>query len=194
MHISFLSSYLSMRYKRKRRYAMFVNSFERLNSPVYTAPPCTFQGNFPISTLNSWLSYVTSFRLLLRTCDPRYVEVVCDGASCDGRSRVVSQISSFSGLPELPVVPAIRRHPIRSTLHQVEAKFVADSNPQQRRNAPEWRNPVDEDLPYNASTVTCRAKATKLYSVTQKKSIHLTFGHNFRKCRSIFKILSLTDS
>jgi len=32
------------------------------------------------------------------------------------------------------------------------------------------------------------------YTVSQKQTIHLTFGHNFGKCRQIFKILSLTDS
>jgi len=32
-----------------------------------------------------------------------------------------------------------------------------------------------------------------LYTVCLKKTIHLTFGHNFGKCRPIFKFLSLTD-
>jgi len=32
------------------------------------------------------------------------------------------------------------------------------------------------------------------YSVSQKNPIHLTFDHNFSKCRPIYKILSLSDS
>jgi len=42
-----MSSYLSMRYKCYRRYFMqiFVNSVERLNSLVYSAPPCIGHAN-----------------------------------------------------------------------------------------------------------------------------------------------------
>ena len=44
MHIYFLSSYLSMRYKCYCRYFMqiFTNSVESLNRQVYSAPPCKF--------------------------------------------------------------------------------------------------------------------------------------------------------
>ena len=44
MLISFQSSYLFMSYKCQRRYFMqiFVDPVERLNSPVYFAPPCMY--------------------------------------------------------------------------------------------------------------------------------------------------------
>jgi len=62
-----------------------------------------------------------------------------------------------------------------------------------RRFAPNRLQVIKFKL-YNATVCNISsAMACKFSTLWFKKTIHLTFDHNFGKCRPIFKILSLTD-